>query len=176
MFATPPMPRKTEQRIKSSTYDPNPSMICREVSTWASSIGKDSIAYIMVIPYVELSNLAIGARERLSAVPPDVVVHIVLITLLPQRLWERILFSLVGVSDVSPRSERATHSNTIIIDLISTSNPDEVRDYSLLGAWGMHTLRGMVSSHALESHHSIMLHHSKHLHRYQPRIHCRNGT
>jgi hypothetical protein len=45
--------------------------------------------YIVIVPKIELGNLAVGTGEWLCGVPSNIVVDIVVVALLAQRFWER---------------------------------------------------------------------------------------
>jgi hypothetical protein len=56
-------------------------------------------------------------------IPTNIVIHIVLITILSQALGEWILLPLVGIADVGPWSQRTVDSDTVVVNLVSTSKP-----------------------------------------------------
>ena len=59
----------------------------------------------MIIPNVQLRNLAVRLCKRFRPKPPDIVVQIVVVTLGTEALGERIMSSLLGVADASPRAK-----------------------------------------------------------------------
>lgn len=81
----------------------------------------------MVIPNVELGDLPVRIRERLDVVPPNVVFQVVIIALDPELLRERILSAFLRVADISPRTERAIDTDSIIVYLVATSDHDVER-------------------------------------------------
>jgi len=56
-------------------------------------------------------------------IPTNIVIHIVLITIFSQALGEWILLPLVGIGDVGPRSQRTVDSDTVVVNLVSTTKP-----------------------------------------------------
>lgn len=60
-------------------------------------IGTKAINNVVIIPKVELSDLAVNASEWFRVVPADVVGKVVVVALLPQLFWERILPALPRV-------------------------------------------------------------------------------
>lgn len=90
-------------------------------------VGAESVDDVVIVPDVHLSNLAVGSRERLLAIPPDVVVEVVLVAVGAHLLAEGVFASFVGARDVRPRLQRAIHSDSVIVDLITSSNHDVKR-------------------------------------------------
>lgn len=82
---------------------------------------------VVIVPDVELRDLAVSARERLSAVPPDVVVEVVLVASRPHVLVERVLPSLPRIGNVRPRPQRTVDAYAIVVDLVAASNHDVER-------------------------------------------------
>ena len=82
--------------------------------------------YIVVVPDVQLGNLAVGIRKRLGRVPADVVLQVVVVALLTEGLRERMVLPLLGVADVGPVVERAGDTDAVVVDLIAAANPATV--------------------------------------------------
>jgi hypothetical protein len=99
----------------------------------------------MVIPDVDLRNLTVGRGKwfspvprsvlvleitrlhtliyRIDHIPSDVVLQVVVITSLTKLLREGIFPSLLWVVDSSPSSQRTTDSDSIVVDLITATDP-----------------------------------------------------
>jgi hypothetical protein len=85
-------------------------------------IRAETINDIMVIPNIQLRNSAVGAFERLSSIPQDVVVEIVIVAPLAQVFAKEKIASLLGIGDGCPLVQRPVNPYSIIVDLIATSN------------------------------------------------------
>ena len=81
---------------------------------------------IMVIPDVQLRNLAVGCRKGLGVVPTQVVLEVVVVAFRAQLLRERKVPALLRVLDIGPRPQRAGYSDAIVVDLVSAPNHDVV--------------------------------------------------
>jgi hypothetical protein len=88
-----------------------------------SDVGAEAIDDIVVVPEVELRDLPVGASERLSAVPAQVVGDIVVVTGLAKGLWELVVAALARVCDVRPRSEGSVDADAVVVDLITATDP-----------------------------------------------------
>jgi hypothetical protein len=121
------MPLKTSHFMNSLTYEPNPSMIYM-VSIFHAS--RERGTYIVVIPDIQLGDLAIGIRKGLSRVPADVVLQVVVVTLLAETLRKRMVLPLLGVADVGPVVERTGDADAVVIDLVAAANP-VIRQHSI---------------------------------------------
>lgn len=82
---------------------------------------------VVVIPDVELWDLAIGAGKRLGAVPLDVIVVVVLVALRAHCLIKRIFAPLASAVDFRPGLQRPICADAVVVDLISTSDHDMER-------------------------------------------------
>lgn len=82
--------------------------------------------YIMVVPNVELGNLAVGTCEWFCRVPSNIVVDIVVVAFLAQSFWEREVSPFPRVRDVSPRFQWPVDSDAIIVNLITSTDPDKL--------------------------------------------------
>lgn len=93
-----------------------------DLDTESASVGSAQCftTHIMVVPDVELRDLAVGGGERLGVVPPYVVFQIVVVAFCAKLLRKGVTLSLLGATDVRPRPQWAVNSNTIVIDLITT--------------------------------------------------------
>lgn len=83
----------------------------------------EAVNDVVVIPQVERRNLSVHASEWLGIVPADVVGQVVVVTLLSEPFWKRILAALARVRDLSPWSEWSVDTNAVVIDLITTAEP-----------------------------------------------------
>lgn len=77
----------------------------------------------MVVPDIQLRNLAICCRERLRAVPANVVLEVEVVASLPELLRKWIIPPLLRVRDISPFSQWTADTNTVIINLVTASDP-----------------------------------------------------
>lgn len=80
----------------------------------------------MIVPEVELRNLAVGTCEWLCRVPSNVVVDIVVITFLAQGFREGVVSSFFRVRDTSPLSQWTVDSDAIVVNLITSTNPEKL--------------------------------------------------
>lgn len=80
----------------------------------------------MIVPKVELGDLAVGTCEWLCRVPSNIVVGIVVVALLAQRFWEREVSSFPRVRDGSPRLQWPVDSDAIIVNLITSADPEKL--------------------------------------------------
>lgn len=80
-------------------------------------------AHIMIIPDIERWYLPVGACKWLCRIPPYVVVHVIVITLFTQTLPEIEFSSFVRVPNIGPCLQRSCDTDTIIVDLITATNP-----------------------------------------------------
>lgn len=81
----------------------------------------------MVIPDIDLGNLAVGRRERRCIIPAEIVLEIIIITLSTKLLWEGVLLTLLGVADARPSAQGTVDSDAIVVDLVTTSHHDVER-------------------------------------------------
>ena len=77
----------------------------------------------MIIPNIELRNHAVRRGKRLRRVPPQVVSEIVLITLLAQFLWERMILPFLGIRNIRPFRERPIDTDAVVVELVAATNP-----------------------------------------------------
>lgn len=81
----------------------------------------------MVIPDIDLWDLAVGRRKRSRIIPAEVVLEIVIVALGTKLLWEGVLLTLLGVAYVRPSAQGAVDSDAIVVDLVTTSHHDVER-------------------------------------------------
>ena len=86
-------------------------------------VGAEAVNNVVVIPKVELGDLAIHTSERLGVVPADVVGKVIVVALLSELFWEWILATLSWVVDLSPWSKWSVDTDTVVIGLITTTKP-----------------------------------------------------
>lgn len=134
--------RLTSHFIKSSTYEPNPSMILirsatpwmdglerRQHTSWSSQIfswgiwplaaANGSVAYLRR-PFVREAHL----RNTTELSPPSKVVpEVIVIALLAKALRERVVSPLLGVGHVRPGPQRPRDAHAVIVDLVAAANP-----------------------------------------------------
>src|SRR4051812_39259356 len=96
-------------------------------------VGAEAIDDVVVIPDIDLGNLAVGSRKGLVAIPPDIVVVIVLVAFIAHLPIERIFASFVRVANVGPGLERAIYSHSVIVDLVAST------DHHVKGSLLVHT-------------------------------------
>ena len=87
-------------------------------------IRAETIDDVVIIPDVDLGNLAVGSRKWLVAIPLHVVVEVVLVALIAHLLVKGKFASLVGVSNICPGLQRPIDSYTVIVNLITSANHD----------------------------------------------------
>jgi hypothetical protein len=87
----------------------------------------EAVNDVMVVPDVDLWNLAVRSREGALAIPPDVVVEVVLVAVIAHLLAEGILAALVWVANGRPFLERAIDTHSIVVDLVASTNHDMER-------------------------------------------------
>ena len=80
----------------------------------------------MIVPEVELGNLAVGTCEWLCRVPSNIVVDIVVVALLAQRFRERVISSFFRVGDTSPLSQWTVDSDAIVVNLVTSTDPEKL--------------------------------------------------
>lgn len=88
----------------------------------------------MIIPKIELGNLAIGACEWFRRVPSHIVFDIVVVALLAQFFWERVIPSFLRVRNVSPRPQWPMDSDAIVIYLITSADPEKLDSGLTIGS------------------------------------------
>lgn len=80
----------------------------------------------MIIPDVQLRDLAIHSGKRLRVIPSDIVVQIVVVAFSAELLREGIVPTLLGIADLSPGTQRAANPDTVVVDLVTASDHDVV--------------------------------------------------
>lgn len=80
----------------------------------------------MIVPKVELGDLPVGTCEWLCRVPSNIVVGIVVIAFLAQSFRERVVSPFPRVRDGSPLSQWPVESDAIIVNLITSANPEKL--------------------------------------------------
>ena len=88
------------------------------------SVRAEAINNVMVIPDVQLRDLAVGVREGSHAVPLDVVVKVEHVALVAHVLAKGEVATLLGVSNGGPRRQRATDTHAVVVDLVAASDHD----------------------------------------------------
>jgi hypothetical protein len=78
----------------------------------------------VVVPDVDLGDLAVSSGEGRVAIPLDVVVVVVFVAVGTHLLAEWEFPSLMRTVDVGPGLERAVYSHSVIVDLVASSNHD----------------------------------------------------
>lgn len=129
------------------------NLICQLASLLLYSpkaLGYHHITYIVIIPNIQLRNLPIGRREWLRRVPiqphhasmhmsyqvdsrrmiesqsnspTNVVIQVILVAISPETFRERVFFSLLGIADTRPFAKRTMHTDSIVVDLVTTTDP-----------------------------------------------------
>jgi hypothetical protein len=80
----------------------------------------------MIIPKVELGNLAVGTCEWFCRVPSNIVVGIEVVARLAESFWERVVFPLLRVRDGSPVSQWPVDSDAVVVNLITSTDPEKL--------------------------------------------------
>ena len=86
-------------------------------------VGAEAVDDIVVVPDVELGDLAVGHGEGAGRVPADVVLEVVIVAVLAQLLGEGVLAPLLGARDVGPLAQRALDADAVVVDLVAASDP-----------------------------------------------------
>lgn len=114
-----------EEQVVLVSYTTNTSE--NSTSHEVISITAETINNVVVVPDIKLRNLTVGEGKGLGSVPADVVVEVVFVTLCAELFVEREMSSLVRRTNVSPGSQRTVNSDTVVVDLVTTTNHDVER-------------------------------------------------
>lgn len=77
----------------------------------------------MIIPDVNLSDLAVRSCKWICTVPPNVVPQIPVVTLLTELVGIGMVSALLGIANVGPVAQGAADTDAIIIYLVTSSKP-----------------------------------------------------
>ena len=89
----------------------------------AASCTRRRATHIVVIPDIDLSNLAVRGCERVGVVPPDVILQVPVIASLAQLLPVGVGAPLLGIADVGPVAQWPANADTVIVYLIASAEP-----------------------------------------------------
>lgn len=85
------------------------------------SVRAKTVDDVVVVPDVDLRDLAVRVGEGTLSVPPHVVVEVIFVAVAAHRLRKRVLATLVWVTDSRPRLQRSVYTHSVIVDLIAST-------------------------------------------------------